>query len=193
MDIMDSGKGIPTIVERALDAVCLVASFGILHLLPQNTDVVFYLLFGISVFLFCIGFFRLLATFSEPTSPEGARLVGLIFMVAGAAVNTCGLYCVYSGNGTGRSIAIATLMLIEALVFYGMAGGLVETPEIKRMISIGYRIVAILLIAAGLYFVIRDHFSTRMVILGTMLLIEAICLWNIKFETTRFKGKGSEE
>ena len=84
-------------------------------------------------------------------------------------------------------------MLIEALVFYGMAGGLAETPEMKRIISIGYRIVAVLLIAAGLYFAIRDHFSTRVIILGTMILIEAICLWNIKFETTRFKGKGSEE
>ena len=190
---MDSGKGISTIVERTLDAVCLIASFGILHLLPKDTNALFYLLFGISVFLFCIGFFRLLATFDEPESPEGTRLVGLIFMVAGAAVNACGLYSVYSGDGSGRSIAIATLMLIEALVFYGMAGGLVETPEVKRMISIGYRIAAVLLIVIGLCFAIRDHFSTRVVILGTMILIEAVCLWNIKFETTRFKGKDPPE
>ena len=97
---MDSDKGIPTIIERTLDVICLLVSFGILHLLPQDTNVIFYLLFGISVFLFCIGFFRLLSTFDEPESPEGARLIGLIFMVIGAAVNACGLYSVYTGQGS---------------------------------------------------------------------------------------------
>ncbi len=58
------------VVERTIDVVCLIASFAILYLLPDRINVLFYLLFAVSAFLFCIGFFRLIATFDEPDSPE---------------------------------------------------------------------------------------------------------------------------
>ncbi len=180
------------IIERTIDSICLIGSFVLLFLLPQDTGFLFYLLFGISAFLFCIGFFRLIATFSEPASPEGRRLVGLIFLTAGAVLNACGLYSVYSGHGSGRSITIATITLIEAMVFYAMAGGLTGNPAWKRAITKGYRTAAVLLIVLGAFVVIRDGFRSGTIPFGTMLLIEAICLWNIKYETTRFKGKDAE-
>ena len=47
------------IAEKIFDIVCLAASYGILFALPQKITPLFYLIFGIAAFLFCIGFFRL--------------------------------------------------------------------------------------------------------------------------------------
>ena len=131
--------------------------------------------------------FRLVATIDEPSLPETAYLTGLTFMVGGMAVNACGIYGVYSGQGSGRSIMIATLTLIEALVLYSMAGGLIKSPAVKRVVTIMYRVAAVLLIALGVGLMAKEQFSERTVILGTMLLIEAVCLWKIKFERAQFK------
>ena len=131
--------------------------------------------------------FRLVATIDEPSLPETAYLTGLTFMVGGMAVNACGIYGVYSGQGSGRSIMIATLTLIEALVLYSMAGGLIKSPAVKRVVTIMYRVAAVLLIALGVGLMAKEQFSERTVILGTMLLIEAVCLWKIKFEKAQFK------
>ena len=129
-----------TALERTVDTVCLIASVVFLYLLPYRISILFYLLFGCSAFLFCIGFFRLVATIDEPSLPETAYLTGLTFMVGGMAVNACGIYGVYSGQGSGRSIMIATLTLIEALVLYSMAGGLIKSPAVKRVVAIMYRV-----------------------------------------------------
>lgn len=175
------------VVERTIDVVCLIASFAILYLLPDRINALFYLLFAVSAFLFCIGFFRLIATFDEPDSPEEAWLAGLVFVAGGAAVNACGIYGVYAGKGTGRSIMIATVTLIEAMVLYAMAGGLARDSKVKKTVSVLYKTAAVLLAAGGVFFAVREHFSERSVILGTMLLIEAVCLWTIRFESAKFK------
>ena len=181
------GAGKSIALERTMDIVCLIASLILLYLLPHKISILFYLLFGISGFLFCIGFFRLIATIDEPSLPETAYLIGLSFMVGGMAVNACGIYGVYSGQGSGRSIMIATLTLIEALVFYSMAGGLIKSSAVKRIVMITYRAAAVLLIVLGAGFMVKEQFSERTVILGTMLLIESVCLWKIKFEKAQFK------
>ncbi len=175
-------------LERMMDTVCLIASLGLLYLLPHRISILFYLLLGISVFLFCIGFFRLIATIDEPSFPETAYLTGLTFVVGGMAVNACGIYGIYSGRGSGRSIMIATVTLIEALVLYSMAGGLIKSSVVKKVVTIIYRIAAVLLIALGIGLIIQEQFSERTVILGTMLLVEAVCLWKIRFEKAQFKG-----
>ena len=182
----DTGKSIA--LERTMDIVCLIASLALLYLLPHRINILFYLLFGISAFLFCIGFFRLIATIDEPSLPETAYLTGVTFVVGGMAVNACGIYGVYSGQGSGRSIMIATVTLIEALVLYSMAGGLIKSSVVKRVVTIIFRIAAVLLIALGVGLMIKEQFSERTVILGTMLLIEAVCLWKIKYEKAQFKG-----
>ena len=175
------------VVERTIDVVCLTVSFAILYLLPERFNVLFYLLFTLSAFLFCVGFFRLIATFDQPDTPEEAWLAGLIFVVGGVAVNACGVYGVYAGKGTGRSRMIATVTLIEAMVMYAIAGGLAHDSKVKKTVSVLYKIAAALLAAGGVIFAVREHFSERSVILGTMLLIEAVCLWTIRFESAKFK------
>ena len=117
------------IKEPVLDIFCIAASYGILFLLPQQVGFLFYLLFGISAFLFCVGFFRLGFAFDAPADPKGELSAGLLCAVAGLVINAAGLYGIWKDQGSGRSIMIATLLLIEALVLYAMAGSGFKTPE----------------------------------------------------------------
>ena len=45
--------------ELAIDILCLLASYGLIFMLPQKLNILFWIVFGISAFLFCIGFFRM--------------------------------------------------------------------------------------------------------------------------------------
>ena len=114
-----------------------------------------------------------------PAGPKGSFLTGIVFTVLGAVINVIGLYVIYRDNGSGRSITIATLLLIEALLFFSIAGSRAEKPGTQWKISMVFRIAAALIVIWGAAFVIKNHLSMTSVILGTMLAIEAICLWMI--------------
>lgn len=165
--------------ERVFDILCLVASFGILFLLPQKTGLFFYAVFGVSAFLFCIGFFRLGFTFDAPSDSQGELFAGLFYAVFGALLNTTGLYRIIQEHGSERSIMIATLLLIEALVMFSMAGSGFKSPAYQKVLMIVFRAAAVLLIISGTVFAIRKHFADASVIVLTMLVIESICLWKM--------------
>ena len=166
--------------ERILDLLCLAASYGILFLLPPKTGVFFYIIFGVSAFLFCIGFFRLGLSFDKPSGPKAELAAGLTYTVIGALINTAGLYIISQDHGSARSIMVATLLLIEALVMFAIAGSGSETAENRRLISNVFGAAAVLLILFGIAFVIWNHFTDTSVIIATILLIESICLWKMR-------------
>ena len=166
-------------IEQIFDIVCLIASYGILFLLPQKMDLFFYLIFGLSAFLFCIGFFRLGFTFDTPEDARGELLAGLSYAVFGILLNAAGLYCIIKDQGSGRSITIATLLLIEALVLFAMAGSGFKTQTAQRRLVLVFRAIAVLLVIFGVVFAILKHISTTSVIIATMLLFESICLWKM--------------
>jgi hypothetical protein len=186
-------KQISVALERIIDVVCLVLSYGILFLLPKKVDFLFYLLFGVSAFLFCVGFFRLGFTFDAPTDRRRTVLTGLLFTFIGVLVNLGGLCYLYLDQGSGRSITVATLLLIEALVFYAMAGSKAEAPGARWAVSILFRAAAVLLLAAGIFFVVSAAFTEPSVILGTIVLIEAICLWMMGRGNNPFQTMTSEQ
>ena len=173
----DNEKRQSTIIERIIDIACLIASNGILFLLPQKIDFWFYLLFGVSVFLFCVGFFRLGFTFNRPAGQKGTILIGILFIVLGIAVNTLAISGIYREGGSGRSITIATLLLIEALLFFAIAGSSAETPGTQWKISVVFRVAAVITVILGIVLAVKAGFTEKSIITGTMLLIEAIALW----------------
>lgn len=166
-----------TTIERIIDIACLIASNGILFLLPQKIDFLFYLLFGISAFLFCVGFFRLGFTFNRPAGQKGLVLTGILFIVLGAVVNVLAVYGIYRDGGSGRSITIATLLVIEALLFFAIAGSSAETPGSQWKISVLFRVAAVIMVILGIVTAVKAGFNEKSIITGTMLLIEAIALW----------------
>ena len=145
--------------EQILDFACLAASYGILFLLPQEMNVLFYLIFGISAFLFCVGFFRLGFTFSKPAESKRTMLTGVFFILIGMVLNCAGIYGIYLEEGSGRSIAVAVLFLIESLTFYAMAGGMANTPGAQRTIAVLFRAAAVFMILLGVVLVIKDGFD----------------------------------
>jgi len=173
----DAEKRQSTTIERIIDIACLIASNGILFLLPQKIDFWFYLLFGISAFLFCVGFFRLGFTFNRPAGQKGTILIGILFIVLGIAVNTLAISGIYREGGSGRSITIATLLLIEALLFFAIAGSSAETPGSQWKISVVFRATAVIIVILGIVLTVKAGFNEKSIITGTMLLIEAIALW----------------
>ena len=46
-------------VEIIVDFLCLAASYVLLFLLPQKVNILFWAVFALAAFLFCIGFFRM--------------------------------------------------------------------------------------------------------------------------------------
>ena len=191
MDINDKKK-YSKAKELLIDVICLAASNGILFLLPYKIDFIFYLLFGISAFLFCIGFFRMGFLIKIPAESKGMLLTGLVFTVLGTMVNMIGLYVIYQDNGSGRSITIATLFVIEALLFFSIAGSRAEKPKTQWKISMVLRISAVLMVILVVAFIIINHLSMTSVILGTMLVIEAICLWSMGCGNNPFNTITSE-
>ena len=165
--------------EQFFDILCLVASYGILLLLPGEINVLFYLIYGAATFLFCIGFFRLGFTFDAPADSKAERAVECFYAVYGILINAAGLYGICQDHGSARSIMIATLLLIEALVLFALAGGGSKTPGARRIAVIVFRTAAVLLVIFGIAFCIWKHFSEASVMIATMLLIESICLWKI--------------
>ena len=116
-------KKAQVIKERIFDTICLAASYGILFLLPQETGFIFYLVFGISAFLFCIGFFRLGLSFDVPAGTKGAAFGRLVYAGFGILIVAAGVYGIYRDHGSGRSIMIATLLLIEGICLWKMGSG----------------------------------------------------------------------
>ena len=169
----------PVILEQVFNFICLVASYGVLFLLPQKIGILFYLIFGISAFLFCIGFFRLGLSFDAPADAKSAHFISLIYVVFGVLINTAGLYGIYKDHGSGRSIMIAILLLIEALLLYAIAANASSVPESQRITAIVLRIAAVAAILFGIAFIVQNHFSESSVMIGMILLLECICLWRM--------------
>ena len=161
--------------ERVLDVGCLAASYIFLLLLPKNSGVLFYLLFAASAFLFCIGFFRMGFLFRTPAGGRG----GIVLLVLGTVINAGALFGIIYDRGSARSIIVATLLMIEALLFFAIAGSGVQAPEKQRRIRLALKSAAVLLIVFGIVYLIMDRFSEASVAVGTLLLIEAVCLWTM--------------
>ena len=185
-------KKIPVIAERILDCICLAASYGILFLLPQKTDFLFYLVFGIAAFLFCIGFFRLGFTFDAPEGEARTGLLGLLYAVFGIILNAAGQAGIFLDSGSGRSITIATLLLIEALLLYAMAASGVKDAGRQRALAILLRAAAIIVVLLGIALTVWKHFDEPSVVAAAMLLIEGICLWKMGGGSNPFNTVDSE-
>ncbi len=191
---MDSNGEMKTSVykERVFDILCLAASYGILFLLPQKVGWLFYLIFGVSAFLFCIGFFRLGLSFDAPSDLKGERIAVSSQAVTGVLLNAAGIYLIARDQGSGRSIMIATLLLIEALVLYSMAGSGVKTPGYQILSAAVFRAAAVLLVISGAVYAVVKHLDEAAVIIAALLLIESICLWKMGGGSNPFNTVNSE-
>jgi len=163
--------------ELLIDAGCLVLSYVLLFLLPQDTGILFWLMLFIAAFLFCVGFFRLGFIADLPDTRKAGILSSAGFALYGAAANALGIWRLIAEQGSGRSICIAAFMLIQAGLLYGMAGSQARSPRALWIISILFRAAAVICAAAGILYLILSDFSEGSAAVLGMLMIEAVYLW----------------
>ena len=161
----------------------LLLSYMLLFYLPEEFGWKGWLIIGISAFLFCIGYYGLLRSLPEPEAPSGALARRLALVTFGVAIFLGGIYYVYSSDGSEKSIAIATLALIESLVICGLGGSEgSNNPSQNSILRKYYLLIIAVLAAAGCWFCYREFVSEAAESRGyieaaTMLWITAGTLW----------------
>ncbi len=125
----------------------------------------------------------MLSSLPEPETPAEALARRLALVTSGVALFLGGIYYVYSSDGSEKSIAIATLALIESLVICGLGGSEdSNNPSQNSILRKYYLLLIVGLAAAGCWFCYREFVSEAAESRGyieaaTMLWITAGTLW----------------
>ena len=168
--------------ELMTDILCLLASYALIFMLPQSMSILFWIIFGISAFLFCIGFFRMGAVIDRCKSKKVERLSGILIIASGIVLNCCGVFAIWKTQSIERGICIATLLLIEAIVMYSAAASRAVTLRFQWFISLIFRVAAVPLVVGGIAAIVHSiisSFSGTNIAIGVFMLIESIVFWAI--------------
>ena len=120
--------------EQIFDVICLIASYGILFMIPQNINIFFYLIVGVSAFLFCIGFFRLGLSFDEPAS---SMKTAMKLRGSAALIILFGFVLIILKHFSESSVIAGIMLLIESICLWRMGGNSKSfnevTPEMQAV------------------------------------------------------------
>lgn len=81
------------------------------------------------------------------------------------------------GGWYGNTVAAAILLLIEAIVMYSITASHTESPRSQWIMSLIFRVAAVLLIIGAVICMIVDSFSGTAITAGILLLVEGIVFW----------------
>ena len=163
--------------ELTIDILCLLASYGLIFMLPQKMNILFWIIFGVSAFFFCIGFFRMGAVIDKYKTKKVKRYSNILLIASGIVLNCSGVLAILKAHSMERGISIAVLLLIEAIVMYSAAASRAVTLRFQWIISLIFRVAAVLMAIAGIaaiVYSIISSFSGTNIAIGVFLLIEGI-------------------
>lgn len=163
--------------ELVADIMCLAASYGLLFLMPQRVNLLFWTLFAISAFLFCIGFFRMGFILDEHRTARFKSISGALLVLSGIMLNIAGGFAICKTHGSERGIVIAILLLIEAIVMYSITASHADAPRSQWIMSLIVRAAAVLMWIGAVVFAVITSVSDTAIALGIMLIVEGIVLW----------------
>ena len=158
----------------------LFLSYWVLFFLPQHESWKFWVAFAVSALLFCVGYFRLLQSMPKTTSQTGSVIRALIMMILGIGMFFFGLKYVYIDNGSMKSLAAATLLLIESMVICGAVNSSdTETGQLPRAL---FWVFIVGMAVAGLWFFVQEITSETQdsygrIEVATLLWIAAAAWW----------------
>jgi len=168
--------------ELTIDILCLLASYGLIFILPQKMNILFWIILGLSAFLFCIGFFRMGTVIDRCKARKVKRLSGILLILSGIVLNCSGVIAIWKTQSIERGICIATLLLIEAIVMYSAAACRAVTLRFQWIISLIFRIAAVPMAIGGIAAIVHSiiaSFSGTNIAIGVLLLVESIVFWAI--------------
>ena len=204
MDVQNS-KNVVAFWNLMIPGGLLFVSYLLLYYLPEDTTWHFWAVFIMSVFLFCVGYFRLMEALPEPKNKRSTVLLHRIMSVVAAVMFLFGLYYVYTAIGIYRSLAVCVLFLIEGLVVFldntpGEEG--MSLSDMKKRNMFVWAIVALMSVI-GIWLFCKEIVSDTADNVGrietaTMLWIAAIAIYRMCSVDTRYyieknKEAGSEE
>ena len=163
--------------ELAVDILCLAASYGLLFLMPQKVNFLFWALFAVSAFLFCIGFFRMGFLLDDHKTARFRNVSGVLLVLAGIVLNIAGIFTICNTQGSERGIVIAILLLIEAIVMYSITASHADAPRSQWIMSLVFRTAAVLMVIGAVVYAVITSVSETAIALGIMLLVEGIVFW----------------
>ena len=169
----------------------LVLSYLLLYFLPQDESWKFWIVFVVSVVVFCVGYFGFLGTLPEPETQTGSVIRNVILTVLGMGLFLFGLHYVYIDNGSTRSLAAATLLLIESMVMCGAVSG---DQGIGKMQGVFFKALIVGMTLAGIWLFAQEIISETETGYGrietaTMLWVAAAAWWYSLPGSGESKGK----
>jgi len=170
-----------------INALILLCSYLLLFLMPAGEKIGSYLLLALSAFLFCIGYFRLIAVLPVPREQRTAMRWEKIAVFLGIAVVLLSCLVMYLKKGSVGSIFASTLLLIEGLVLMGhtftsqeeeSANGNPEerskhNKQLRMILWVAAAILAVLAVAAAF----DKQWGNDVVPAFTVMIISVLLLW----------------
>ena len=175
--------------DWVINALILLLSYLVLFWMPSVNEIVGYVLLGVSAFLFCIGYFRLIAVLPIPASQrtaiiweKAATFLGLIIILLSGLL-------VFCNNGSMGSIIASTLLLIESLVVIDHSftsaeeenggGDLAAREKHNRQQGFFLHFAAVPMIVFAVWGAIRNHWNGASVTAFTLMIIAALVVWSM--------------
>jgi hypothetical protein len=175
------------VYEIVVNGLFLFLAYLVLFLMPRGESFGGYLLLGISTFLFCIGYFRLVQSLPQPVKQSDALRREWLLDLIGVCVLLFGCWLLYRDGGSVRGICVATILLIESMVVLGQviqsaeeeqcAADWVPRRKHEKRRQLALRAVVVLMAAAAVALFVFRLEAKGGVETATMLIIAALVLW----------------
>ena len=191
MDTHSNKNGL-AYLDYLLPGGMLVLSYLLLYYLPQDESWKFWIVFGLSVLVFCVGYFGFLRALPEPETQTGSVIRNVILTILGTGMFLFGLHYVYIDNGSSRSLAAATLLLIESMVMCGAVSS--GDQGIGKLQGVLFKVLIVGMTLAGIWFFVQEIISETetgygRIEVATMLWIAAAAWWYSLPGSAESKGK----
>lgn len=142
--------------ENWLNVLALVLSYVVLFFLPRNLTVTSYVILGISIFLFMIGYFRLNIMYVRLSELIGYRMTNVLSDIFGMGLMAFGTVYLYISHSNGKGMVVVFLLMMEGLAFMATSVGEVIDLKVDRRIALVMRLFALCLTAFAVFYIVTD-------------------------------------
>ncbi len=139
-----------TMKENLKNIGLIILSFVILLFLPQGLNTVSYVILGVSVCLFMIGYFRVYNGMDAPDDKKEYRSATVLWLIMGLGIMTFGAAYLCISQASGKGMILSFLFIIEGLILLGTANRGSMNLRMDHGISVVLHVYGICTICAAI-------------------------------------------